>query len=134
MEVLGIVAVSPQHVRLHEVREDEAGLELLQELLGGSYAFDVRLRRVLGIDVEMGEDVRDLPHAVHLGPGFTDLGQVVGPLRLEREVVAIRRSLIVAGPADERPRDDTTDRVLAGGDLAGVATAWVGLLARDWRL
>ena len=35
MEVLGVVSVSPEHVRLHEVHEDEAPVDRLEELYDG---------------------------------------------------------------------------------------------------
>ena len=52
--------------------------------------------------------------AVHLGARLAHLGEVVRPPGLEREVVPVRRALVVAGVADERPRDHAPDRVLAG--------------------
>ena len=43
----------------------------------------------------------------------------------------VRRARVVAGLADERPRDHAADRVLAGEDLAGDAARVVELLERD---
>ena len=74
---------------------------------------------------------RDLPDAVHRHAGLADERQVVRLPRLEREVVAVRRALVVPGLADERPRDHAADGVLAGEDLAGDAAAVVELLERD---
>ena len=54
-----------------------------------------------------------------------DEREVVRPPRLEREVVPVRRALVVPGRADERPRDDASDGVLAGEDLArGTAASY----------
>ena len=64
MEVLRVVSVTPEHVGLHEVREDEPGLDLLEELLGLRDPFEVRLRQERLVDVEAREDVRDLADAV----------------------------------------------------------------------
>ena len=94
-------------------------------------ALDVRLRRVLVVHVQVGEDVGDLPDAVHLGARLAHLGEVVRPPGLEREVVPVRRALVVAGLADERPRDHAPDRVLAGEDLARLLAALVELLERN---
>src|SRR5205085_11479494 len=44
MEVDRVVPMSPERVRLDEVHEDEAGLELPQELLGLLDSLDIRLR------------------------------------------------------------------------------------------
>ena len=68
MEVLRVVSVAPQHVGLHEVREDEPGLDLPEKLLGLRDPFEVRLRQVRLVDVEAGEDVRDLADAVDPRP------------------------------------------------------------------
>ena len=71
----------------------------------------------VGCDSSMslpGEDVADLADAVHRHAGLAHERQVVRPPRLEREVVAVRRALVVAGLADERPRDHAADGVLAG--------------------
>src|SRR5712691_9524738 len=101
MEVLGIVAVSPQHVRLDEIREDQSLVELTQELLCLRNSVDVRLRRVRFVDVLAGEDVSDLPDAVDPRSGVAYKGEVVGALRLEREVVTVRCPLVVARLTDE---------------------------------
>ena len=85
VEVLRVVPVPPEHVRLDEVDEDEPLLELAQKCLRLLDPVDVRLGRMRVVDVDAREDVVDLPHAVHLGAGFADERQVVrlaGPNRL----------------------------------------------------
>src|SRR5207247_1451075 len=52
------------------------------------------------------------------------------PPRLEREVVAVRRPLVVAGLAAERARDDAADGVLASEDLARGPARGVELVER----
>ena len=131
MEVLRVVAVAPEHVGLDEIREHEAGVDVAQQLLRRRDPLDVRLRGVLGVHVEVGEDVGDLPDAVHLAAGFAHERQVVRPPRLEREVVAVRRPLVVPRLADERPRDHAPDRVLSGEDPARRTAARVELLEGD---
>ena len=64
MEVDRIVPVPPQRIRLDEVDEDEALVELLEELLGLLDAFDVGLRRMRFVDVAAGEDVLPTPWTV----------------------------------------------------------------------
>ena len=51
VEVDRVVAVAPEHVGLDEVHEDQALVELAQQLLGLLDAVDVRLRRVRLVDV-----------------------------------------------------------------------------------
>ena len=131
VEVDRVVAVPPEHVRLDEVREDEAAVDRLQQLDGLVDPVDVRLRRERLVDVAAGVDVADLADGMHLVPGVSDQREVVGPARLEREVVAVRRPLVAAGRAGERPRDHATDRVLAGEDLARDPAPLVELLERD---
>ena len=72
VEVDGVVAVPPEHVRLDEVREDEPVVELAQQLLRLRDAVDVRLRRVRLVDVLSGEDVADLADPVHLHACIAD--------------------------------------------------------------
>src|SRR6187401_1441398 len=103
VEVDRVVAMAPEHVRLDEVREDQALVELLEKRLRLLYALDVRLRGMRLVDVLPREDVADLADAVDDGAGLTDERQVVRPLRLEREVVPIGRALVVPRLADEGP-------------------------------
>ena len=131
VEVDRVVAVAPEHVRLDQVREDQALVDLLQQPLGRLDALDVRLRRMRLVDVLAGEDVADLADAVHAHAGVADQREVVRPLRLEREVVPVRRAHVVARLAGEGPRDHAPDGVLAGQDLARVPAALVQLLERD---
>ena len=77
MEVDRVVAVAPEHVRLDEVREHEALVELVEEPLGLVDALDVRASRMRLVDVDAGEDVPDLPDRVHLHPRLAHQGQVV---------------------------------------------------------
>ena len=77
VEVLRVVAVAPEHVRLDEVGEDEPVVELAQQLLGLRDPVDVRLRRVRLVDVLPGEDVADLADAVHLHARLADEREVV---------------------------------------------------------
>ena len=69
VEVLGVVAVAPEHVRLDEVREHEARRRCSRSSCSVSLipsTFDF-----VGCDSSMseaGEDVGDLPDAVHLAP------------------------------------------------------------------
>ena len=85
MEVLRVVPVAPEHVRLDQVREDESVVQRPKQLLGLDDALGVRLGRMRLVDVDAGEDVADLPDAVHLraclrarasgssaGAGFSD--------------------------------------------------------------
>ena len=72
-----------------------------------------------------------LPTACTCLPGVADERQVVRTTRLEREVVPVRRSLVVPGLAGERPRDHAADGVLAGQDLARRLAGLVELLERD---
>ena len=123
--------MAPEHVRLDEVDEDEALVDLAQEPLGLLNPLDVRLRRVGLVDVATREDVADLADAVHLLAGLAHERQVVRPARLEREVVPVRRPDVVARLARERPGDHAADGVLAREDLARRAAAVVELLQRD---
>src|SRR3954464_10289013 len=68
VEVDRVVAMPPEHVRLHEVDEHEAGVDLAKEPLRPLDALDVRLRRVRLVDVLPREDVADLADAVDLLP------------------------------------------------------------------
>ena len=131
VEVDRIVAVPPEHVGLDEIDEDQAGFQLLEQRLGLLDSLDVRLRRVGLVDVLAREDVGDLPDSVHFVAGFPDQRQVVGTFRLERKIVSVRSSLVVAGLARERPRDHASDRVLAGEELPGNPAPFVKLLERD---
>ena len=72
-----------------------------------------------------------LPTPWTVTPGLAQQRQVVRAPRLEREVVAVRRALVVARLADERPRDHAADGVLAGEDLARDPAGLVELLERD---
>src|SRR4029079_10542051 len=89
---------------------------------------EVRLGRVRGIDFRSGEDVADLADAVNGLAGLAHERQVVRPLRLQREVMPVRRPLVVPGLADEGPRDHTPHPMLASQDLARDPTALVQLL------
>ena len=131
MEVDGVVAVAPEHVGLDEVREDEAVVELAQQLLRLRDAVDVRLGRMRLVDVLPREDVADLADPVHLHPRVTHEREVVRPPRFEGEVVPIRRAFVVAGRADERTCDHASDRVLAREDLTRDAAAVVELVERN---
>src|SRR5438034_4529598 len=131
VEVDRVVPVPPEHVRLDEVDEHKAALDRLQKLDRLRDSLHVRLRRARVVDVAAGEDVPDLPDAVDGVPGVAKVREVVRSRGLEREVVAIRRPLVVAGLADERPGDDAADRVPSGQDLARDATTVVELLERD---
>ncbi len=93
--------------------------------------FHVRLRRARLVDILTGEDVADLADAVHGAPRVADRGQVVRPRRLEREVVSVRRSLVVTRLARERTRDHAPDGVAAAKDLARHPASFVELLERD---
>ena len=130
VEVDRVVAVPPERVRLDEVHEDEAVVELLQQLLRLLYAVDVRLRRMRLVDVDAREDVADLADAVHLLARVAGEREVVRPLRHERVVVAVRRAHVVVGRAGERPRDHAADCVLAGEDLARDLARLVELVER----
>ena len=88
----------------------------------------------VGFDWSMstpGEDVVDLPDAVHLVARLAHEGQVVRLPRLERPVVAVRRAGVVARLTHERPGDHAPDRVLAGEDLSGDPAGLVELLERN---
>src|SRR3954452_7135943 len=106
--------MAPETVRLDEVREHEALIELAQQSLRLLNPVDVRLRRMGLVDVAAREDVRDLADAVHLRSLVTHQRQVVRPARLQREVVPVRRAYVVAGLTGERPRDHAPDGVLPG--------------------
>src|SRR5204862_4851524 len=77
------------------------------------------------------EDVADLADAVHLVAALADERQVVRPLRLEREVMPVRRTHVVPRLSDERAGDHSSDGMLAGQDLARDAAAFVQLLERN---
>ena len=74
---------------------------------------------------------RDLADAVRRVTGIPDRGQVVRAARLEREVVAIRGSLVSSRRPQKRACDHAADGVLAGEDLARAPTGVVELLERD---
>ena len=131
MEVLGVVAVAPEHVGLDEVHEDEALVEPLHQLHRALDPLDVRLGRERLVDVLAGEDVVDLADAVDLLAARAQQREVVRPPRLERVVVPVRGPLVLARHAEERPRDHPPDGVLAGEDLARDAAGLVQLLERD---
>ena len=96
VEVDRVVAVPPELVGLDEVREDEPVVDVLEQLDRAVDAVHVRLRRERLVDVAAGEDVADLPDAVRRVARVADRGEVVRSPRLEREVVAVRRALVVA--------------------------------------
>src|SRR5436190_21334701 len=131
MEVDRVVPVTPEHVRLDEVREDQPLVDLAHQLLGLHDPVDVRLRRPRAVDVLAGEDVADLADAVYLVPRLADQREEVRPPRLEREVVPVRGPLVVAGLADEWASDHAADRMLPGQDLAGDPAAGVEPLEGD---
>src|SRR5207247_3899962 len=81
--------------------------------------------------VAAGEDIPDLADAVHRHPGVAYEREVARALGLEREVVTVRRVLVVAGLADERTRDHAADRMLAGEDLARNPAGFVELFERN---
>src|SRR5205085_6161842 len=113
MEVDGIVPVAPEHVRLDEVDEDEALVELPEEPLGLLDPVDVRFRRQRLVDVAAGEDIPDLADPEDLLAGLADERQIVRPSWLEREIVSVRRADVIFRLTGERPRDDTSNGVLA---------------------
>ena len=131
VEVHRVVAVTPEHVGLDEVHEHEPLVDVLEQLDRSVDAVDVRLRRERVVDVAAGEDVGDLPDAVHRAARVAHRREVVRAARLEREVVPVRRPLVVARLADERAGDHAPDRMPAREDLAGDAAAVVELLERD---
>src|SRR6266498_670402 len=131
VEVDGVVAVPPEHVGLDEVDEDEPFVELAQQPLRLPDAFDIRLRRMRFVDVAAGEDVADLADTVYLHAGVSYEREVVRLLRLQREIVAVGRTLVVARLADERARDHASDGVLARQDLARDPRRLVQLLERN---
>ena len=96
VEVHRVVAVAPEHVGLDEIHEHEPAVDVLEQLDRAVDAVDVRLRRKRVIDVAAGEDVEDLPDAVDRVSGIADEREVVRAPRLEREVVSVRRALVVA--------------------------------------
>ena len=106
-------------------------VDVLEQLERAVDPVDVRLRRERLVDVAAGEDVGDLADAVRRVAGVPDRGQVVRTPRLEREVVPVRRPLVVPRRADERAGDDAADGVLAGEDLARGPAGVVQLLERD---
>src|SRR3954447_1820342 len=123
--------MTPERVRLDEIREYEALVELLQQLLGLLDTVDVRLRRMRLVDVDTREDVAYLPDAVHGHAGFADERQVVRAPRLERVVVTIRRPRVVARRPRERTGDHAADRMLAAEDIAGSLAGLVELVERN---
>ena len=130
MEVDRVIAMAPQRVGLDEVGEDQAGLDLAQQPLGGVDAVHVRLRRERLVDVLRGEDVADLADAVDLVTRVADEAEEVGAAGHKREVVAVGGALVGAALAGERPGDDAADGVLADEQLAGDAAGLVQLLER----
>src|SRR5581483_8681322 len=130
VEVDGIVPMPPEHVGLDEVGEDKAVVDRAEQLLRLLDAFDVRLRGVLLVDVDVSEYVRDLPDSVDLVAHAAYLREVVRAAWLEREVVAVRGALVRPGLTAKRPRDHTTDRMLSGEDLSCDPAAGVELL--EW--
>ena len=131
VEVDRVVAVSPEHVGLDEVREHEPRVQLVEQLLGLVDALDVRPRRVRVVDVDAREDVADLADGVNLLARVADEGQIVRLLRLQRPVVPVRRPVVAPRLTFERPGDDAADRVLAGQDLAGDLATVVQLVKWD---
>ncbi len=131
VEVDRVVSVAPEHVRLDEVHEDQPVVELSEQPLCDRDPLHVRACRMRLVDVEPGEDVVDLPDAVHLVPGVPHERQVVRLARLQRPVVAVGRPRVVAGLTLERPRDHPADGVLAGEDVPRGLGSRVQLLQRD---
>src|SRR3954454_14787672 len=113
-EPADVVAVAVDLVGLDEVREDQPGVELVQELRRRGEPLLVGRRRVLAIDADAGEQVADLAHAVYRHAGVLHLDEIRAARRLEREVAAAAGAREVAGRAGERPRDHAPDGVLAG--------------------
>src|SRR5262245_31256141 len=83
------------------------------------------------IDVLPREDVPDLADPVHLHAGVTHEREVVRPSRLEREVVPVRRPLVISRRADEGTCDHPADRVLSGEDLPRNPARAVELFERN---
>ena len=83
------------------------------------------------VDVDSGEDVVDLAHAVDFLARLADKREVVRLPRPERPVVAVRRSRVVARLSDERAGDHAPDRVLPRQNLAGDPAGSVELVKRD---
>src|SRR5436853_7300318 len=99
-------------VEVDEVREDEVGVRLANEIDGLAHAVGVRLGADLGVDADAIEDVGNLAEADDLAAGVVralDDGLAGRP---HAEVLAIRGSLEVAlAGADERTGDDAPDGV-----------------------
>ena len=97
MEVNRVVAMPPQLIGLDEIREDEALVDVLEQLQRSVDSIDVRPCGERLVDVETGENIVDLPHPVGRVSRIADRCQVVRPSRLEREVMAVRGSLVRTG-------------------------------------
>jgi hypothetical protein len=79
----GIVTMAVDLVGLHEVREDEARVELLEEPRRRRNALRVRRRRVLAVDADAREQVADLPDGVDRHAVGLELLQVGAARRIE---------------------------------------------------
>src|SRR3954451_13804510 len=113
-EPADVVAVAVDLVGLDEVREDQPGVELVQELRRRGEPLLVGRRRVLAVDADAGEQIADLAHAVHRHARVLHLDEIRAARRLEREVAAGGRGGGVARRGGGRPRDHAPDGVLAG--------------------
>src|SRR3954447_26085813 len=85
-EPADVVAVAVDLVGLDEVREDQPGVELVQELRRRGEPLLVGRRHVLAVDADAGEQVADLAHAVHRHARVLHLDEIRAARRLEREV------------------------------------------------
>src|SRR6266511_807048 len=131
VEVDRVVAVSPEHVGLDQVREDEALVEFPEQAFDLRDSLQVGLGGMGFVDVAAGEDLAHLADRVDAASGVADQAEVVGSPRLERVVMAPVGALVITRLARKGTRDDPSDGVLSGEDLAGDPAGVVELLRRD---
>ena len=106
VEALDVVAVAVDLVGLHEVGEDEAGVELAQQLADGRDAALVRGPRVVLVDAHAGEEVAHLAHGVDGHAGALQLVEVGAPRRRHGEVLA------PLGAPEVRPASPSNGRAI----------------------
>src|SRR5436305_1717012 len=111
--------MSVLRIEVDEIREDQAGVRIANEIDRLVHAVGVRLAANLFVDADAIEDVGDLADAKYFSPRLVRALEDSLAGGRHGEVLAIRSALEVPGSrSDERTRDDAADVVLTAHQLA----------------